>query len=104
MIETMKESSEIMVATITIDKGKMTREIVRDKVHDQETRDKEANAHDRVHQGQSQDNMMVHLARITPGTEEDETIKSRVRNHNSQRLEILTDQAQELISAIEKLT
>ena len=104
MTETMIESSETVVAVMTIDIGKMTREIVRDKAHGRETRDKEANAHDRAHQGQSQDNMMVHLAQIIQGTEEDETIKSRVRNHNSQRLEILTDQAQELISAIEKLT
>ena len=104
MIETMKESSAIMVATITIDKGKTTRETVRDKAHALETRDREANAHDRVHQGQSQDSMMVHLAQITQGTEEDETTKSRVRSHNNQHPETLTDPAQELISAIEKPT
>ena len=104
MIETMKESSEIMVATITIDKGKMTREIVRDKAHALETRDREANAHDRVHQGQSHDNMTVHLAQTTQGIEGDETTKSRVRSHSNQHLETLTDPAQELISEIEKLT
>ena len=104
MIETTKESSETMVVTITIDKGKTTREIARDKVHALETRDREANVHDRVHQGQSHDNMMVHLAQTTQGIEGDETTKSRVRSHSNQHLETLTDPAQELISAIEKLT
>ena len=104
MIETMKESSAITVAMITIDKGKTTRETVRDKAHALETRDREANAHDRVHQGQSHDNMTVHLAQTTQGIEGDETTKSRVRSHSNQHLETLTDPAQELISEIEKLT